>query len=194
MAEVLRLASAEDPVISRVEIARRVGELGLHYSELYEDVDEILLIAVLRGGGMFAADLMREIQHPNIVYDDMRVRTRNGVVSESPTAITDPEESLRDRHILLVEDIRDTKRTLSLITRRFASHNPASVNITAVLDKPVKHESHEVVADSIQIGFTITDAFAIGYGLDYKGRFRNLPHVTTCEFDSDGNSHPAVAA
>jgi len=156
------------------QIQQRVVELGAEISEAYQGKD-LLIIGVLRGVIFFVADLARAITIPASV-DFMSIsrygpseRTR-GVVR----LIKDLEEPIEGRHVLFVEDIIDTGFTLSYILNILRTRHPASLKVCALLDK----QSFRLIDLPIAFrGFQIEDHFVVGYGLDYKQRYRNLPFI-----------------
>jgi len=140
---------------------------------------ELCLVAVLEGALIFAADLLRRL----------RLRTRLATVrassyrgpSRQASSLQEEwiEPDIRGRHVLLVDDILDTGRTLDRIRRRFLKLEPARLEICVLLDKPSRFT-----------GLTVPDRFVVGYGLDYDGRYRNLPYIAALEPDdaSQGRS------
>jgi hypoxanthine phosphoribosyltransferase len=162
------------PLISADAIAARVGELGLEIARDYSGKD-LVLVVVLKGGFMFAADLARAIDLPLRVEFFRAESYGDGEVSSGGVRVTlDPDTLLAGRNVLLVEDIVDTGRTLSEIVKALRAHGPASLKICALLDKPARR----IVPVPIDyLGFTIGDEFVVGYGLDQAGLYRNLPFV-----------------
>lgn len=153
------------------EVARR---LGRQITEDYRGKD-LLLVCVLKGGMMFLSDLMRAIDLP--VEIDFMAVSSYGVSTESSGVVRvllDLEINIEDRHVLIVEDIIDTGRTLNYIVENLRSRNPASLRICALLNKPARRQLH-IPLD--YVGFEIPDKFVIGYGLDYGERYRNIPFV-----------------
>ena len=155
------------------EIASRVNQLGGLISQDYKDRDP-LLIGVLKGVFPFLADLSRAITIGHTV-DFLAIcpfasRQECGTVR----ILKDLEESAQGRHILLVEDIVDTGLTLHYLVRWLQARNPASVAICTLLDRPRRRLMDLPVAYR---GFKIPDHFIVGYGLDYRERYRHLPYV-----------------
>lgn len=161
-------------LISEAEIQHRVRELGEAISQDYADRPP-LLVGVLRGVVLFMADLIRAINIP-IAVDFMAI-SRYGPTVETRGAVRlvkDLEEPIEGRHVLFVEDIVDTGLTLQYLLRSLRGRNPASLEICVLLDRP-RHRLIDL--DIAYKGFELDDVFVVGYGLDYKQRYRNLPYL-----------------
>lgn len=155
------------------QIAARVQTLAAEIDARYAGT-ELLLLAVLKGAAPFAADLMRHLHTP-VRLDFIRARSYQGTASTGTVTITCyPEISLKDRHVLLVEDILDTGRTAAVLCAWVQSQAPASCAVCAFLDKPSRRTA-PIHADFH--GFTIPDLFVVGYGLDLDERYRELPDI-----------------
>jgi hypoxanthine phosphoribosyltransferase len=165
-------------LISQEEIAARVMELAGAISRDYAG-KEPLLIAVLKGAVVFLADLMRASTIP-LSCDFMAVSSYGaGSRSSGVVKITsDLSVSIENRHVLLVEDIIDTGRTVSYLKRNLQTRHPADLKICALLDKMERRQA-DVALD--YVGFTIPNQFVVGYGLDYAGLYRNLPYIAVLE-------------
>ncbi|MBI2371147.1 MAG: hypoxanthine phosphoribosyltransferase [Deltaproteobacteria bacterium] len=174
-------------LITREEIAARVRELGKEISRDYDGKDP-LLVGVLKGAVVFLADLMRTVEIP-LACDFIAVSSY-GASSRSSGVVkltADLSQSIVGRHVLLVEDIIDTGRTVAYLSRNLETRQPASLRICALLDKLERREV-EVALD--YVGFTIPNEFVVGYGLDYGGLYRNLFHIAALERDA-GEGGPA---
>ena len=161
-------------LITEEEIQRRVRELGAAISRDYADRPP-LLVGVLRGVVIFMADLIRAIDIP-VTVDFMAI-SRYGPTVETRGAVRltkDLEEPIEGRHVLFVEDIVDTGLTLQYLVRTLQGRNPASLEICVLLDRP-RHRLIDL--DIAYKGFELDDVFVVGYGLDYKQRYRNLPYL-----------------
>ena len=136
---------------------------------------EVLLIGILKGSVIFMADLMRAITVPCEI-DFMSVSSYgNGAKTSGVVKIEkDLDENLEGKDILIVEDIRDSGKTLSYIISLLQARNPASIRICTLLDKPERREA-QVFAD--YYCFPVPNEFVVGYGLDYAQRYRNLPFI-----------------
>jgi hypoxanthine phosphoribosyltransferase len=158
------------------ELQHRIRELGQEISRDYAGRD-LLLIGVLKGAVFFLADLMREIDVPCEV-DFMAVSSYGSSTDSSGVVriLKDLDAPLEGRDVLIVEDIVDSGLTLQYLMRTLATRGPASLAVCALLTKPERRKA-EVPAR--YVGFEIPDKFAIGYGLDYAERYRNLPYVAT---------------
>jgi hypoxanthine phosphoribosyltransferase len=167
------------------ELSHRVRELGAQISSDYAGRD-LLLIGVLKGAVFFLADLMRHIEVPCEV-DFMAVSSYGSTTDTSGVVriLKDLDAPLEGRHVLIVEDIVDSGLTLQYLMRTLETRGPASLEVCALLTKP---ERRVVEMPARYVGFEIPDKFAIGYGLDYAERYRNLPYVATL------NLHPPAAA
>lgn len=153
----------------------RIAELAAEINATYTDEDRLLLICVLKGAFMFLADLVRrlEIRHE---VDFMEISSYGtGTVSSGVVRILlDLAQNIEGRHVLIVEDIVDSGRTLDYITRNLHTRGPASLRVCTLLSKPSRREM-EIATDFI--GFEVPDEFVIGYGLDFAEEYRNLPFI-----------------
>jgi len=162
----------------RETIARRVHEMGTEITAAYPDGD-LLVLGLLKGSFIFLADLVREIQRP--LHVDFLVASSYGsgtVSSGNVRLVYDPETKLEGKHILLVEDIVDTGRTLSKLIALLSARNPASIEICALLHKHIATELHHPTQF---IGFDAPNEFLVGYGLDHAENFRHLPYVASLQ-------------
>jgi len=164
----------QEILFSEEQLAKRVSELAEQINRDYAD-KEILLISVLRGSFIFMADLARKITRPCRV-DFMSVSSYGkGSTSSGQVQITkDLSEDISGLHVIVVEDILDSGNTLSYLLRLLEQRHPASIRLCTLLDKPDRRKVEVAVHYS---GFTIPDAFVVGYGLDYAELYRNLPYI-----------------
>jgi hypoxanthine phosphoribosyltransferase len=160
------------------EIAARVQELGEEITAAYPyPGGELLVLGLLKGSFVFLADLVREIRRPLQV--DFLVASSYGDAKESSGAVNlvyDPETILEGKHILLVEDIVDSGRTLSRLVDVLKTRGPKSIDICALLHK---HIATELRYPTRFIGFDAPNEFLVGYGLDHAEDFRHLPYVAS---------------
>jgi len=166
-------------LISAQEIDARVRKMAAEITADYEGRD-LVLIGALQGCFIFMADLARRIQLPR-VYSDFVELSSYGDSRESSGTIElkkDVQRSITDRHVLIVEDIIDTGRTLNFLYERLRKKNPASLKIAALLVKEGKHRLNQTIDYA---GFSIEDRFVIGYGMDFAGAYRNLDHIAVLE-------------
>ncbi len=159
-------------VVSTVALRRRVRALGRAVAADYAGRD-LHLITILRGGLIFLTDLARAIDLP-LTLDTLSISSYTAQTSGIVRLTKDLDDPIAGRHVLIVEDIIDTGLTLAYIRRNLLARQPASLAICTLLDKP-----HRRLIDLPidYTGFTIPDAFVVGYGLDWRGRYRNLPYV-----------------
>ncbi len=160
---------------SEADIKARIKELGTEITAEYAGKD-LVLVGVLKGSCVFMADLMREIDLP-LTIDFMSVSSyKDGTKSTGDVEILkDLSNSIRDKHVLIVEDIIDTGLTLTRLVEILDSRGAASIKIATFLDKPEPRIKKELVVD--YTGFVIPNKFVVGYGLDAAGRYRNLPFI-----------------
>ena len=162
----------ERVLFDEARVQERVRELGARITEDYAG-EEPVLIGVLRGVVVFMADLMRAVNLPMQV-EFMEITHYGEERQESIDVIRDVTTDLSGRHALVVEDIADTGLTLRYLREHLEAKGPASLRVCALLDKSVRRMTN-VHLD--YVGFEIPDEFVIGYGLDYGGRYRNLPYI-----------------
>jgi hypoxanthine phosphoribosyltransferase len=169
-------SGAAKPMLSSTRIARRVHRLGRQISEQYADIDTpLVMVIILKGATVFAADLLRSLSIPAELEFVRASSYGNGTSSSGHLKLAHMVEGpLVGRHVLLVEDIIDSGVTINAITKRIRRLGPASVRLAALLDRPARRKE-EVKIDFC--GFVIPDRFVIGYGLDYAGLYRELPHI-----------------
>jgi hypoxanthine phosphoribosyltransferase len=159
-------------------LQERVREMGAQISKDYAG-RKLLLVAVLKGAILFISDLMRAMDI-DCEVDFMAVASYGSGTDSSGVVriIKDLDATIEDRDVLIVEDIVDSGLTLQYLLRTLGARNPASLQVCALLDKP---DRRKVELPTRYVGFAIPDRFAIGYGLDYAERYRNLPYVATLE-------------
>ena len=163
----------ERVLITREQIEQRVKELGEEIARDYSDRDPHL-VTILKGSIPFIADLIRSM-NCQLSLDVMAVASYAGHQSSGAVQLTkDLDTGIEERHVLVVEDIIDTGLTLSYVLGNLRQRAPASVKVVTFLDKPSRRTTP---IDVDYVGFTIPDAFVVGYGLDWNQRYRNLPYV-----------------
>lgn len=162
-----------DVMIPQEKIAQRVREMGAKVTKEYAG-KPIVVIGVLKGSFLFLADLVRSIENP-LTVDFLGVSSYAGTESSGVVKIThDLTKPIAGKHVLVVEDIVDTGLTLQYLVENLKTRNPASLKVACLLDKPSRAK---VRVPLEYVGFTIDDEFVVGYGLDYDGLYRNLPHI-----------------
>jgi hypoxanthine phosphoribosyltransferase len=164
----------KEVLFSKKDIDIRVRELAEEISRDYEG-KELIMIGVLKGAFIFMSDLIRNICIPCTV-DFARLASYGAGASSTGKIIVakDIETSIRDKDILIVEDIVDTGLTLSFFVDWLKERNPRSLKVCAFLDKRLKRK---VTFEADYVGFTINDGFVVGYGLDFNEQYRFLPDV-----------------
>ena len=164
----------ESVLFSEEQLKQRVREIADEIEKDYAG-KEIMLISVLRGSFVFMADLCRAIDLPCTI-DFMSVSSYGkGTTSSGQVQITkDLSEDISGRHVIVIEDILDSGNTLSYLLKLLENRHPASIRLCTLLDKPDRRTKPVQVHYS---GFTIPDAFVVGYGLDYAEKYRNLPYI-----------------
>ena len=164
----------QEILFTEEQLKARVAQLAEQINRDYEG-KELMLISVLRGSFIFMADLVRQITVPCKV-DFMAVSSYGkGTVSSGQVQITkDRSEDITGQHLLVVEDILDSGNTLSYLLEILWARRPASIRLCTLLDKPERRVK-PVKLD--YAGFSIPDAFVVGYGLDYDEHYRNLPYI-----------------
>lgn len=169
-----------DDMISAKAIAARVESMAVDISEHFSATEKLVVIGLLRGSFMFIADLVRELSLP--VEVDFLETSSYGDSMESSREVRilkDLRGEIKNRDILVVEDIVDTGHTLRHVIQLLESREPARMMVCALLDKPSRREV-DVKADLV--GFEIEDKFVVGYGIDYAQRNRNLPYIGAVRF------------
>lgn len=174
MAEHVRVLLTEE------EVDRRIQEIGNQINKDYEG-KQVHLICVLKGGSFFMCELAKRITVP-VSLDFMSVSSYGSATKSSGVVkiVKDLDEPLKDKDVLVVEDIVDSGRTLSYLLDMLKDRHPKSVRLCTLLDKP---ERRVVDVHVDYTCFQIPDEFVVGYGLDYDQRYRNLPYIGVVEFD-----------
>jgi hypoxanthine phosphoribosyltransferase len=160
-------------LLSEEQLRTRVAELGARITADYAG-KPLKLVGVLKGSFMFMADLARAIDLP-LKVDFIGTTSYQGTQSSGVVRITnDLSRPIDGEHILLVEDIVDTGLTMQYLLENLATRHPASIKVCALLEKPARAKVQIPIDYK---GFSIPDEFVVGYGLDWDGRFRNLPFL-----------------
>lgn len=155
-------------------IQKRVEEMGRQITRDYEG-KELVLVGILKGAVVFFSDLIRHVELP-MSMDFMAISSYGNATKSAGVVriLKDLDKDIVGKHIIIVEDIVDSGLTLSFLKDNLVSRGAASLRICALLDKP---ERRKVDIKADYQGFTIPDAFVVGYGLDYAERYRNLPYI-----------------
>ena len=165
----------QEVMLTEAQIQARIEELGKILSEDYRDKNPVVL-GVMKGVVIFYADMIRKINVP-CQMDFMWISSYEGTDSTgSITVKRDISTDIKGRHVLILEDIFDTGNSLSFVHEHLMAKGPASLKICTPLDKPSRRKPG-VTLEADYVGFTIPNAFVVGYGLDYNEYYRNLPYV-----------------
>jgi hypoxanthine phosphoribosyltransferase len=168
-----------EPLLTEQQIRDRVEELAVQISDAYKGVDEILMVGVLRGAFIFLADLSRLLTLPRRIDFIALASYLDGAKrADAVRLIMDLRSDIRDQHVLIVEDIVDTGRTLEYLMKSFSARHPASLRSCVLVRKPTRHE---VPVSIDYLGFEIPDLWVVGYGLDYADQHRTLPYIGILE-------------
>ena len=171
-------------LISRQDIAKRVSELGAQISKYFAG-QSVILVGVLKGAAIFLSDLARHLEL-DATFDFIGVSSygnrptptqelKSGWDSTGEVKLTkDVDQTIKDKNIILVEDILDTGLTMSYLKRMLQARQPKSLKVAALLDKPSRRK---LPLEGDYVGFKIPDEFVVGYGLDYAERYRNLSDI-----------------
>lgn len=174
MSEHIRVLLTEE------EVDDRIQSIGDQINKDYAG-KEVHLICVLKGGSFFMCELAKRITVP-VSLDFMSVSSYGSATKSSGVVkiVKDLDETVKGKHVIVVEDIVDSGRTLSYLLEMLKDREPASLRLCTLLDKP----DRRVVDINVDYtGFQIPDEFVVGYGLDYAQRYRNLPYIGVVEFD-----------
>lgn len=163
-------------VYTEQRVLERVREMGAEISHAYRASDRLLVLGLLKGSFLFLADLVRSIDLP--LHVDFLVAASYGsnkVSSGDVRLLYDPEASLKDRAVIVVEDIVDSGHTLNLLIPRLRERGPTSIEVCALLHKRIV----ELDLEPRWVGFDAPNEFLVGYGLDYAEDFRHLPYIAS---------------
>lgn len=162
-------------LFSAEEIRLRIRELASSISGRFADSDEVVMVAVMRGALFFFSDLCRCVDL-SVAMDSVSVAHSGELSSKSKEVrlLKDLETSVRGKHVILVDMLIDTGRTISQLAEILRLRGPHSISVCCLLDKPDRRET-ELTID--WVGFSIDDEFVVGFGLDYRERYGNLPYI-----------------
>lgn len=168
-------------MISEESVVARIKEIAEQINEEYEG-KAVTLICILKGSIFFTTELAKHIKVP-VTIDFMQCSSYGADTKSSGIVklAKDLDEPIMGKHVILIEDIIDSGRTLSHLVKLLSQREPASLTICTLLDKPSRRVAE---VDVKYTGFEIPDEFVVGYGLDYAQRHRNLPYIGIVEFDS----------
>ena len=174
------MAERIEVLLTEAEVDKRIQEIGDQISKDYAG-KQVHLVCVLKGGSFFMCELAKRISVPGSL-DFIAVSSYGGDTKSSGVVriVKDLDEPLKDKHVIVIEDIVDSGRTLSYLLDMLESRGPADVKLCTLLDKP----DRRVVDVKVDYtGFEIPDEFVVGYGLDYDQKYRNLPYIGMVKFD-----------
>jgi hypoxanthine phosphoribosyltransferase len=164
-------------IYSEEQIARRVAEMGREIDAAYPSGEELLALGLLKGSFMFLADLVRQITRP--VHIDFLVAASYGsgtVSSGEVRLVYDPEIDVTSKHVLLVEDVIDSGRTIDRLVPLLRARGPKSLELCALLHKRL---APKLTLEARWVGFEAPREFLVGYGLDHSENYRNLPFIAS---------------
>lgn len=165
----------QEVLISQAQIEERVSRLARELSREYAGKNPVF-VGVLKGVVMFFADMVKRITVPCQI-DFMCISSYSGTDSTGKAVVKkDVSVDLKDRHVVILEDIFDTGTSLDFTYRYLLSKEPASLKICTFLDKPARRKP-EITLKADYVGYEVPDAFVVGYGLDYNEYYRNLPYI-----------------
>ena len=171
-------------LITHDQIARKVAEIAQQITRDFKG-ESIMFVGVLKGAAIFLSDLARQVEL-DATFDFIGVSSYGNRPSPTQELISgwdstgevrltkDVDQSMRDRNVIMVEDILDTGLTMTYLKKLMLAHQPRALKVAALLDKPTRRKQ-PIEAD--YVGFKIPDEFVVGYGLDYAERYRNLPDI-----------------
>ena len=167
-------------LISQEKVESRIREIAAQINEEYEG-KEVHLVCILKGSIFFTCELAKYITLP-VTIDFMQCSSYGAGTQSSGIVkiVKDLDETITGKHVIVIEDIIDSGRTLSHLVKILSQREPASMKICTLLDKP---DRRVVNVDAAYTGFVIPDEFVVGYGLDYAQRMRNLPYIGIVEFE-----------
>ncbi len=170
-------------LISESDINKRINEIAGLISNEYKG-GSITLICVLKGGVVFMTDIAKRIKDVSVEFDFIDISSYgNGTTSGMIRINKDLENTIEGKDVILIEDIIDTGRTLSLLVNHLKSQSPKSLKVCTLLDKPDRRLVFDVIPE--YVGFVIPDEFVVGFGLDYAQKYRNLPFIGVMHFSEE---------
>jgi len=162
------------PLFTREEIQRKIQEIGSRISTDYADKD-VLVVGVLKGALFFMSDLLRSLRiSVRMDFIHCTSSATKGKGGSPVQMICDVKENIEGKHVLLIEDIMDSGVTIDYLKKMLLARGPASLKVCVLLDKA---ERRTVPIEADYAGFRIPNKYVVGYGLDYKDRYRNLPYI-----------------
>lgn len=172
------MAETIKTLITEEDLQKRIKEMGAQITEDFKG-EEVYIVSVLKGGAFITVDLAKRIELP-VFLDFITASSYRGTTSTGEVTVDSGKDiDIEGKNVIIVEDIVDTGRTLSVLLEVFRKKNPKALKLCTLLDKP----SRRVVGVDVDYcGFTIPDEFVVGFGLDYDQKYRNLPYIGIVEF------------
>lgn len=169
-----------EALVTKEDVEKRISEMADEINRAYAG-KSLHLVCVLKGGAFFMCELAKHLNMP-VSLDFMSVSSYGSATKSSGVVkiVKDLDEPIKDKDVLVVEDIVDSGRTLSYLMEMLRDRGPKSLHLCTLLDKP---ERRVVEVNVDYTGFQIPDKFVVGYGLDYDQHYRNLPYIGVVEFD-----------
>lgn len=164
----------EKVLLSEEQIQQKVAELAQQISQEYADKNPIF-VGVLKGVVLFFSDMVKRITVPCQI-DFMCIQSYKGMESAGIQVLKDVSVDIKDRHVIILEDIFDTGNSLEFVCNYLLDKKPASLKVCTLLDKPERRRPGVTIKPEY-VGFTIPNEFVVGYGLDFNEQYRNLPFV-----------------
>ena len=162
------------PLFTREEIQRKIQELGSRISTDYADKD-LIVVGVLKGALFFMSDLLRSLRiSVRMDFIHCTSSATKGMDGNPVRMLCDMKEDIKGKHVLLIEDIMDSGVTIDYLKKMLLERGPASLKVCVLLDKT---DRRQVPIEADYAGFRIPNKYVVGYGLDYKDRYRNLPYI-----------------
>ena len=174
------MAEHIEVLVTKEDVEKRISEMADEINRTYAG-KSLHLVCVLKGGAFFMCELAKHLNMP-VSLDFMSVSSYGSATKSSGVVkiVKDLDEPIKDKDVLVVEDIVDSGRTLRYLMEMLRDRGPKSLHLCTVLDKP---ERRVVEVNVDYTGFQIPDKFVVGYGLDYDQHYRNLPYIGVVEFD-----------
>ena len=171
-----------EEIINEAQLQSRIEAIASEIATAFRG-QELIAVGLLKGSFVFLADIARLLHKNDIpVIIDFMITSSYGSGTQSSGTVEmsrDITTDITNRHVLLIDDILDTGRTLAFVNQHLLKKNPLSVTTCVFLDKP---DRRAVPFQADYVGFTVPDTFVVGYGLDYDSRFRELPHISRVSF------------
>ena len=164
---------------SKIQIKERIKQLGLEITNNYDKDDEIIIVCLLKGAFIFASDLVREIDR-DVKIEFMNVSSygKNTISSGKINILSDININIKDKNVIIIDDIIDTGHTLNEIRKILEERHPKKIELCTLLDKK---EGRKVIIEVDYNGFECPNKFVVGYGMDAASKYRNLPNIVYIE-------------